>query len=594
VIRKRVIFGLLGTTLDVGRGPARWDRWRPTVSLAQHEDLAVDRFEILYPRIGTNLAKQVADDIARVSPGTQVRLHLCDPRDPWDFEQVYTALHDFAIAYPFDLEREEFLVDITTGTHVAQICLFLLTETRRFPGKLIQTGPARGDAKASTRSDPVGEYRIIDLDLSKYDRIAARVRRELTDNIAGLKSGIRTRNAAFNRLIEQIEHVAAHSADPILLMGPAGAGKSQLARRVYELRKNRRLVEGAFVEINCATLRGDAAMSALFGHRKGAFTGAAGDRPGLLRAAHAGVLFLDEIGELGLDEQAMLLRALEEKRFLPLGSDEEVTSEFQLIAGTNRDLRSRVAQGIFRDDLLARIDMWTYRLPALRERREDIEPNIEYELAQVAARTGRAVRFSTEARDAYLAFANAPGSLWTGNFRDLSASISRMATLSPSGRITEDVVAIELQRLRESWHGRPIPTDSPAVTAPSASPAHRFASRGDLSGSARDSARGRSADLDDASAEIDGRDGWFAINRARDLIAEVIGGEAADELDRFDLVQLADVIAVCRRSRSLSDAGRTLFAASRSRRTSVNDADRIRKYLARFGISGPEALHGPS
>jgi transcriptional regulatory protein RtcR len=104
------------------------------------------------------------------------------------------------------------------------------------------------------------------------------------------------------------------------------------------LKKERRQVQGPFVEVNCATLRGDAAMSTLFGHVKGAFTGAVQDRPGLLRKANGGVLFLDEIGELGTDEQAMLLRAIEDKRFLPMGADREVSSDFQLLAGTNRDL----------------------------------------------------------------------------------------------------------------------------------------------------------------------------------------------------------------------------------------------------------------
>src|SRR6185369_871819 len=109
---------------------------------------------------------------------------------------------------------------------------------------------------------------------------------------------------------------------------PTGAGKSRLARRIFELKKSRNLVKGEFVEVNSATLRGDAAMSALFGHVKGAFTGAVSDRPGLLRKADQGVLFLDEIGELGLDEQAMLLRAIEEKVFYPLGSDREASSDF--------------------------------------------------------------------------------------------------------------------------------------------------------------------------------------------------------------------------------------------------------------------------
>lgn len=523
---KRVAFGLLGTTLDLGSNPARWERWRPTVSVCQHEDLAIDRFELIYPRMGTSLAQRIAADIAQISPETEVRLHLVDLRDPWDFEEVYTALHDFAAAYRFDQEREEYLVHITTGTHVAQICLFLLTESRRFPATLIQTAPKQ------RTNDPAGTYRIIDLDLSKYNRIAARFQREFKDNIAGLKSGIPTRNARFNRLIEQLEHVAAHATDPILLTGPTGAGKSHLARRIYELKKHRRQIEGPFVEVNCATLRGDSAMSALFGHKKGAFTGATADRAGLLRAADGGLLFLDEIGELGLDEQAMLLRAVEEKRFLPIGADTETTSNFQLIAGTNRALTQRVRDGLFRDDLLARIDLWTFDLPSLRDRTEDLEPNLDYELTRFAERTGRAIHFATEARDAFLRFATAPDALWRGNFRDLSAAVIRMGTLSAGGRITTEVVESEIARLRHAWS----PTAAESQTKP-------------------------------------------------DLCTEILGREAAANLDRFDRVQLNDVLLVCRQSDTLSDAGRTLFAQSRERRTSINDSDRLRKYLARFDLT---------
>ena len=153
-------------------------------------------------------------------------------------------------------------------------------------------------------------------------------------------------------------------------------------------------------------MRGDAAMSALFGHVKGAFTGRrARSARACCVGANGGVLFLDEIGELGLDEQAMLLRALEEKRFLPLGGDREVTSDFQLIAGTNRELTEAVSDGRFRDDLLARINLWTFRLPGLADRREDIEPNLDYELEQYRRRTGTAVTFSREARAAFLSFA---------------------------------------------------------------------------------------------------------------------------------------------------------------------------------------------
>src|SRR5215470_12239171 len=280
--KRQIGISLLGSTLDSGTGPERWERWRPTVSLCQHEDLLVARMELLYERKFLNLARQVAGDVATCSPETQIRMTEIEFGDPWDFEQVYGALHDFARAYSFNTESEEYLIHITTGTHVAQICLFLLTESRHFPGRLLQCSPERD------RAEP-GKIKIIDLDLSKYDRIASRFRQEQREATSYLKNGIDTRNAAFNALIDRIERVAIATHDPLLLMGPTGAGKSRLARRIFELKKIRHAVEGEFVDVNCATLRGDGAMSALFGHTKGAFTGALKDRPGLLRTADAGV-----------------------------------------------------------------------------------------------------------------------------------------------------------------------------------------------------------------------------------------------------------------------------------------------------------------
>lgn len=294
---------------------------------------------------------------------------------------------------------------------------------------------------------------IIDLDLSRYNAIASRFAEERQQALDFLKSGIATRNSHFNRMIEQIEKVAIKSRAPILLNGPTGAGKSFLARRIFELKQARHQFSGAFVEVNCATLRGDTAMSTLFGHVKGAFTGARESREGLLRSANGGMLFLDEIGELGADEQAMLLKAIEEKTFYPFGSDRQVSSDFQLIAGTVRDLRQLVAEGKFREDLYARINLWTFTLPGLRQRQEDIEPNLDYEVERHASLTGDSVRFNTEARRAWLAFATSPQATWRGNFRELSASVTRMATFATSGRITLDTVEDEINRLRYNWQG---------------------------------------------------------------------------------------------------------------------------------------------
>ncbi|NRA57337.1 MAG: sigma 54-dependent transcriptional regulator, partial [Phycisphaerales bacterium] len=171
-VRPTVVLGILGTTLDTGKGPKRWERWRPTVSLCQHEDFVVDRLELIHSKRATALAETIVEDIATVSPETTVRQHVVDMADPWDFEEVYGALHDFAAGYAFDTEREDYLVHITTGTHVAQICNFLLTEARYFPARLIQTSPPRGNKGKST--DSPGRFSIIDLDLSRYDRLAAR------------------------------------------------------------------------------------------------------------------------------------------------------------------------------------------------------------------------------------------------------------------------------------------------------------------------------------------------------------------------------------------------------------------------------------
>ena len=264
---------------------------------------------------------------------------------------------------------------------------------------------------------------------------------------------------------------------------------------------------GELVEVNCATLRGDAAMSTLFGHVRGAYTGAVEARAGMLRKADKGVLFLDEIGELGLDEQAMLLRAIEDKTFFPVGSDREVAQ--RLPAHRRHQPRSVGAGG--RAAASART-CWRAStcgpstLPGLRERPEDIEPNLDFELERVGDALKLRLTMSREARERYLAFARSPEALWSGNFRDFGASVRRMATLCEGGRIS-------VQR----GGGR----DGAACGASGARRSRREA------GDARQPAR-RACCAPDAPAA----------------------------LDRFDRVQLEDVLRVCRSARSLSEAGR--------------------------------------
>lgn len=521
---KTVAFSLLGTVLDQrGKGNKRWEKWRPTISLCQHEDLIIDRLELVFQSDFQALADQVSRDIAKVSPETEIRQHHINFNDPWDFEEVYGALHDLSRAYRFKPEKEDYLVHITTGTHVAQICLYLLTEARYLPGRLIQTAPPK-------QADQLPQYQIIDLDLSKYDQIASRFSREHQEGTVYLKGGIETLNKAFNQTITQLEKISINSRDPILLTGPTGAGKSQLARRIYQLKLQRGQVSGKLVEVNCATLRGENAMSALFGHKKGAFTGASSARAGYLLEANHGVLFLDEIGELGTDEQAMLLRAIEDKQFMPFGSDSVVSSDFQLIAGTNRDLFARVQSGHFREDLLARINLWTYLLPSLKQRMEDLEVNLDYELERFAQRAGSLVSFNKAARKLYLNFAHSAEATWRANFRDLNASVTRMATLADGGRITESVVKQEIGRLRHDWTAG-IQAENPA-----------------------------------------------AVTQA------FLKPSVHAQLDLYEHLQLAAIAQICKTSKSMAEAGRLLFNKSRLEKKSVNDSHRLKQILDRYGI----------
>lgn len=527
--KTKVVIGFLGTQLDAGFSDKRWSKWRPTVSLAMQDHFEVGRIELFSAGKYQKQVDLIERDIVENSPNTIVRTTMMELQDPWDFEEVYSAIFDWASNYPFDPVNEEYFVHITTGTHVAQICMFLLAESHLIPGKLLQTSPT------SRHEIPVkGKVDWIDLDLSRYDKIAERFQVETSNALNFLKSGIQTRNPKFNQTIAEIERVAIHSTAPVLIVGPTGAGKSFLARKIFELKKSRHQIEGKFVEVNCATLRGDSATSTLFGHKKGAFTGAVEHRAGLLKTADNGVLFLDEIGELGLDEQAMLLKAIEEKRFLPVGADTEVTSNFQLIAGTNRDLREEVMAGRFREDLFARINLWTYPLPGLCERPEDIEPSMDYLLILSAKDNGHTTRFNKEAKALFLDFATSKQALWRGNFRDLTATITRMTTLATNGRITVELVEAEIERLQWLWH-KHLTNNEP-------------------------------------------------LQHQQQCLIDIIGQESFDELDLFDQLQLALILNICKESKNMAEAGRKLFNQTRQQKTVSNDSDRLRKYLRKFNI----------
>jgi two-component system, NtrC family, response regulator AtoC len=269
-----------------------------------------------------------------------------------------------------------------------------------------------------------------ELDLVKMHLTNALTQTRLADEVARLRQAERRRvgpalvtgdSPRMAKVFETMRKVSQSGSSTILLQGDTGVGKELIAREIHDIGPRR---EGPFVEVNCSSFPESLLEAELFGHEKNAFTGAARMKRGVLELANCGTLFLDEIGEMNVNLQARLLRALEQKRFRRVMGETDISVDVRIIAATNRDLKSQVEQGKFREDLFFRLDVIRIGVPPLRDRVEDIPPLVDHFVGHFNREFGKSVKGpNDEALQLLLAYR------WPGNVRELRNVIEKVILL---------------------------------------------------------------------------------------------------------------------------------------------------------------------
>jgi len=269
-------------------------------------------------------------------------------------------------------------------------------------------------------------------------------------------AGLVAHSAAMARVLRLVDQLR-YRETTVLIQGESGTGKELVARAIHAHSPRR---AGPFLAVNCAALPADLLESELFGHVRGAFTGAVRDRAGRFEVAQGGTLFLDEVGDLPLQLQVKLLRVLQERSYERVGDSATLKADARIVAATHRDLKRAVEGGTFRNDLYYRLRVFPIELPPLRERREDIEPIARFLLLRVGERGGRALRFSPDALKALLRYS------WPGNVRELENALEFAVTVSQGQTVRAEDLPPEVggaRQLAPPEAARPVALD-PAPT----------------------------------------------------------------------------------------------------------------------------------
>jgi DNA-binding NtrC family response regulator len=425
----RVLFTFVGSHDPFrGDGPASGDG--PVLSLLNQE-----RFDAVHLFYNNDEFLRRASDLLKAlsarNSETVVAYESIAALDPTDYETLYDQMQHRCLELRKQYgEQTEIWIATSSGTPQMATCWLLLVLGGVVRARLVQGIPPH----KLKPGEPV--FREIRPTQQRFPRILPpdRLRRELsiaTREVELLRAertaqrldtakGIVGNSAAIKGAIRQAKQFAAYEM-PVLLLGETGTGKEEFARLIHFSSSR---AEKPFVPLNCASLPGDLAESELFGHVKGAFTGATQVKPGIFGVANEGTVFLDEIGELPPAVQAKLLRVLENGGYRPVGATVEKSTKARIIAATHRDLGGMIAAGSFREDLLYRLNTAEVRLPSLGERREDIASLAEHFLEKFCERHRRTLRFEPAVLTAL------ESADWPGNVRSLKHTVERLAVLA--------------------------------------------------------------------------------------------------------------------------------------------------------------------
>lgn len=444
-----VLFTLIGNrdpyTIEGG------EEYGPVLSLLQARSFG--RVYLFYTGSSYLERARTVEEIGKsLDSGTRFYLVNVDLVSPVDYEEVFAKLAASARNMMENVRhlRPRIHVLLDPGTPQMQTAWFLIVRSRMLEATLLQGVPARFAGGSYKVKEVILDQGILpeiripaavpgarksqaaERSIEQQDQAGRWYSQPASANIIG-------ENTAFQRVLQQAMRIANYDIS-VLILGETGTGKGLIARLIHES-SNRR--NQPFVSINCAAVTASLVESELFGHAKGAFTGASTERMGLFRSADGGTIFLDEIGDLPLDIQPKLLRVLEEHTIVPVGEDGEISVDVRVIAATNKNLESLIGQkgpagsrdeAPFRRDLFERLNQLTINLPLLRDRPEDIPLLIRHYLDDWNNRYHEQKVIDQKSMDLLLRYS------WPGNVRELANTVTGMCATSLSDTIVEQLI----------------------------------------------------------------------------------------------------------------------------------------------------------